>query len=579
MAPARIRDRGGSVVERILVSDLVRNTWLALANRVRLLRYRRLDYVVLQVSGSYSERTEQPRRRFPLSLLPWPSPPPSLQAFVDTMERTAADPRVKGVVLRITNLTAEPATLTSLRQAVARFRDADKRSVAYLHDVSMWSYYLAVACNEILVPESATFRAAGLWSEAVFLKDSLALVGIQADFETIGEYKVSPDVYRRAQMTEPHREMLESILDSLYDEITHAIAEGRGMAADRVREVLDTVPLTAAQAQEIGLLDGLCYEDELPEYLSSDASSVTLLDWDRAQRKLVHLRRWHSRQAIGVISLEGAIIPGSSRRAPIPIPLPIPLPTRQAGSDTLARQLRAAARDKRLAAVVLHVESPGGSALASDLIWREVANLCRTKPVVVYLGNLAASGGYYVSTPANAILAQATTLTGSIGIWAGKFVTTGLFERLQAGRAVISRGKAAGLYADTACFSDEERAKVRADIGAAYARFKARVAEGRGLANEKVETIAGGRIWTGEQAVSRGLVDSLGDLQAAADRACELARISPRRHAPLVDVQVPKRYQPPLALPTETTEWFASFAALLREGVLAMAPWSIRIRD
>jgi protease-4 len=566
------------MAERILVSDLLRNAQLTLANRLRLLRHKDMDYVVLRLRGSFPERTPQPRRPFPLSLLPWPPLPPTVKAVSDALERLAGDPRVKGVVLIISGLMAGPATLSSLRQAISRYRESGKRAVAYLHEPGMWSYYLASACDEVLAPESAHFRAAGLWAEAVFLKDTLALIGLEADFEAIAEYKTSPDTYRRSAMTGPHREMLESILDSLYAQVLGAIAQGRGLTEDRVQGLLDAVPLTAVQAREAGLLDGVCYEDELAAYLGTADAPATLLAWHRARRRLVRQWRWHSRRAIGVISLEGTIVLGPSRQPPLPLPIPLPFSPTQAGSDTLVQQLRAAAMNRHLAAVVLHVDSPGGSALASDLIWREVANVGRAKPVVVYMSNQAASGGYYVSAPASAIVAQPTTLTGSIGIWSGKFVTKGLFEKLQAGREVVSRGKAAGLYADAAPFNDEERAKIRADLGDGYARFKACVAQGRGKSDKEVEAIARGRVWTGEQALACGLVDGLGDLQAAAEKARELAGVDPRRHAPLVNIRIPKRYQLPQPITADAGEWLSNLVGLFHERTFALAPWAIRIR-
>ncbi len=336
--------------------------------------------------------------------------------------------------------------------------------------------------------------------------------------------------------------------------------------------------MTAQQALQMGLLDAICYEDEMPAHLGTPDAPAALQTWDQARRRLVRPRRWHSRQSIGIISVQGTIVPGPSRRPPLPIPLPLPLPAAQAGSDTIVQQLRAAAQNKHLAAVVLHVDSPGGSALASDLIWREVAHLRRTKPVVVYMGNQAASGGYYVSAPANAIVAQPATLTGSIGIWGGKIVTRNLFEKIQAGREVVSRGQAAGLYADVAPFSPEERLKIRADIGDGYARFKDRVAQGRDMTGEEVEAIARGRVWTGEQAMANGLVDLLGDLQAACDRACKLAGLDPRRYTRLVNIPIPKRYQLPQPMPSDAGEWLTNFSNLLREGTLALAPWTIRIR-
>lgn len=565
------------MAERYLVSDLVRNIWLALSNRWRLVRNRELQYVVLRVTGSYPERTVAPKRPLPLALLPWPSPPQSVQAFCQALERAAGDPRLKGVILLVSDLSAEPGTLSSMRQALARFRTSGKRSIAYVHDLNTWTYYFAVACDDILAPESASFQVAGLWLETLFLKDTLGALGIEADFESIAEFKVAPDTFRRSKMTEPHREMLESLLDSLYDELTNAIADARNLTSKRVRQILDTVPLTARQAQKAGLLDQVAYEDELPTYLGTRDKPANLSPWEPAQKVLLRPRRWRTRRRIGLISLEGMIVSGPSRRSPLPLPIPLPLPSSQAGSATLVQQLRAAAQDKRVAAVVLSIDSPGGSALASDLIWREAMRLNRTKPLVVYIGNTGASGGYYVSVAASAIFAQPTTLTGSIGIWSGKFVTRGLFTRVHAEREVLSRGKAAGLYTDAAPFSEEERVKVQAELAAGYARFKSRVAKGREMNHKEVEAFARGRVWTGLQAVENGLIDNLGDLQAAIARACELAGISERRYAPLYDIPVPKHDQPPQPIPEEAAKWLTTLASLLREGIFALAPWQIRI--
>jgi protease-4 len=301
-----------------------------------------------------------------------------------------------------------------------------------------------------------------------------------------------------------------------------------------------------------------------------------LVSWEQAQKRLLAPLRWRSRQAVGVVSLQGLIVLGPSRRMPLPLPLPL-FPS-QAGSDTLVQQLRAAAQDKRLGAIVLHVDSPGGSALASDLIWREVLHLRRRKPVVVYMGDRAASGGYYVAAGANAVVAQPTTLTGSIGIWGGKIVTRGLWGMVHARREVAARGGAAGLYADVAPFTAEERAKIRSNLGAGYERFKSRVADGRGLTMAAVEDIARGRVWCGEQGLRNGLVDSLGDLRAAADLACELAGLDPDRYVPLVNVPLPRQHHVPASLPDEATAWWAGFLGLMR-GLLALAPWDLRVRQ
>ncbi|MBN1657113.1 MAG: S49 family peptidase [Anaerolineae bacterium] len=559
--------------------DWLGRTRRVLSNRWRLVRWKGLETVVLRVQGSYPERTPRRSRPFPLSLFPWPPPPPSVESFRETLERLAADPRVKGTVLVISGLSAGSATLASLRQGIKRFRESGKHAVAYLLDQGMWAYYLAAACDEVLAPESAGLQAAGLWAETVFLKDTLALLGVEADLESIGAYKASPDTFRRSDMSAPHREMLESLLDSIYDHVVGAIAADRTMPTAQVRALLDRVPLHAEEMLRTGLLDGVCYEDELPARLAGDGQPAALVAWSQAERKLVRPLHRPSGRAVGIISLEGMIVVGPSRQPPLPLPLPLPVPEHQAGSETVVSQLRTAAQNDRLAAVVLHVDSPGGSALASDLIWREVVRLGQEKPVVVYMSNRAASGGYYVAAPAHAIVAQPTTLTGSIGIWGGKVVTQGMYQKVRANREVVQRGQAAGLYADDDAFTPEERARIQQSLADGYARFKARVVEGRKINPAVVEDVAGGRVWTGVQAVAHGLVDELGDLHHAAARARALAGVPEDGYLPLEEVPPSKKYQPPLPPGDSTAEWLAGIAGLLREGVWAMAPWRIRIRD
>lgn len=565
--------------ERIQVGDLLRNTGYAIGNRFKLLRHRRIGYVILRMSGSYPERTALRSHRFPWSLLPWPPPPPSVESFCLMLESLAADPRVEGVVLSISGLSAGLATLSSLRQAVLRFRESGKRAIAYVPELGMWTYYLASACDEVVAPESASFWSAGLRAEVLFLKDTLALAGIEADFEKFAEYKTSPDMLQRSEMSDPHREMLEWLLDSLYEQFLDAMAEGRNLAPATIKGLLDRVPLRAEEAREAGLIDAVCYEDELPARLGTREVPAQTLTWEQVRKRLVRPTRWHSRQTIGVISLEGTIVPGPSRQPPLPIPLPLPIPSEQAGSDTLVQQFRAAAKDKRVAAVIFHIDSPGGSALASDLIWREALHLSRSKPVVAYFGGQAASGGYYVATAANAIVAQPATLTGSIGIWAGKIVTRGLYDLLRATRESVSRGASAGLFSDDARFSDEERERIRSHVGEGYALFKHRVAEGRGKTDKEVEAVARGRVWTGEQALDLGLLDQLGDLQAAVAKARELSGLDHRRRVRVVSLPVPRRYLTPAPFPADARQWWAGLAALLRERSLALAPWAIQIRE
>lgn len=422
------------------------------------------------------------------------------------------------------------------------------------------------------MPESGRLFMPGLRADAIFLKDALDLIGVEADFESIAEYKVSPDTFRRSGMSEPHREMLDAILGSYCDTLASAIADGRGITPGRIRELMDAMPLTAQEAQEAGLIDAVLYEDEL---VNGNAPALT---WESAASHLRVPIKWTTRQRIGIVRVEGLIVPGRARRIPVPIPVPLPFPEVQAGAETIAQQLRQAATDRGIAAVILYIDSPGGSALASDLIWREVRLLRERKPVVALLGEQAASGGYYVASPAHRIVARPTTLTGSIGVWGGKLCLANLYKKLGITREWVQYGAMAGMYAETAPFSDEERARVRRELGESYARFKARVAEGRGLEEARVEEIARGRVWTGAQAREIGLVDELGDFNAALALAKELAGLDPRREYTLVEITPPRHTLLPANLPGDGLRMLGYIlGSLAREHVWALAPWTVRV--
>ena len=570
---------------RMRLGDIPRNALLTTRNLLRSMRRKGLDCVILPIHGSYPELPPQrDPLPFPLSFLPLFPTQASLADMRTTLDIIGNDPRVRTVILRFGSLQAGLSTLYSLRRLLLDLRAKGKRLIAWLPAAGIHDYYLASACDEVILPQAGRLFVLGLRFEAMFLKDALALAGIEADFETIAEYKVSPDTFRRSTMSEPHREMLDGILDSAFGEIVAAIAEGRGLDETQVRELIDAMPLTAAEAVEVGLADAVLYEDELPTHLSSDDVAAPLLTWREAARWLRRPIKWSTRQRIGVVSLEGVIVPGRSRRIPIPVPVPIPLGT-QAGADTVVQALRSAEADARIAAVIFHVETPGGSALASDLIWREVYRLRERKPVVVLMGEQATSGGYYVAAPANHIVARPTTLTGSIGIWSGKFAFAGLYGKLGIGREAVQRGAMAGLYSEIAPFSEAERGRVRRDLGAGYTLFKTRVAQGRKMTEEHVEEIARGRVWTGAQAREIGLVDELGDLNTALTMAKELAGLELEREYTIVQVHPPRHalLPPPFPVAEERMTSLRTvldvLQSLARERVWALAPWTVQVRD
>lgn len=557
---------------RVIISNLLD----VVRNAVVSTRRRGLDYVLLHVRGPYPE--------VPPPLPPWPlrrfyPVEVSLAGFRWALEVLGGDRRVRGVVLRIEQLDAGPATVEGLRQAIMDFRSKGKEVVCWLPSMGTWEAYLASACDRVFMAESGEVFAPGVRIERVFLKDTLALLGIEAQLEALAEYKVAPETFTRSAMSDPHREMLDSILDSVFDEAVTEIAEGRGMEPAKVRSLMDRMPLSAEEASREGWVDGVLYEDELEPLLGGEERRASLVTWAGARRWLRRPIRWREAPCIGVVSVVGTIVLGRSRRLP-PLPVPIPLLEEQAGSETVVQCLRAAERDRRMAAVILYVNSPGGSALASDLIWREVYRLNKRKPVVVLMGEQATSGGYYVAASARAIVARPATLTGSIGIWGGKFVVRGLLERLQVGWAAVQRGERAGLYSGTAPFSPEERTALRRRIEDGYTRFKARVAEGRGLSPEQVEAVAKGRVWTGRQAVEKGLVDGVGGFEEALRRAKELAGLPPDEWFPVVAVSPPRTYALPLPFPSPDSGPLMlrdAVRALEAERVWALGPWSIRV--
>jgi len=547
-------------------------------NLSRYLPGARPDYVVLDIKGTYPERESQVP--FPMHLLPFPRRPVSLEMLAAQLDMITSDPHVQGAIVRITDLGAGMATLQNLRAAIGRARRNGKRMIAFLPGIDLRSYFLATAADEIVTVESADFEVVGLRSEVVFLKDSLASLGIQGDFEAMAEFKTAADIFRRSEMSEAHREMLNSLLDSLYHDLLDGIATGRNLSRERVAELLDQAPLTAQQAMEAGLLDRVLYEDELAGYLKpATEQKPQLQPWHAAMQRLQQPYRWHVHQSIGVISLEGTITTGESRRSPWPMPV---IGEGQAGSETLTRMFRQAERDPNLAAVIFYVNSRGGSALASDLIAREVQRVRLKKPVVVLMGDVAGSGGYYVAAPASFIVAQSATLTGSIGVIAGKFVTHGLYEKLRAHREFVQRGQSATLYSDDDPFTDEERARVRAMMADVYARFKQRVADGRRMSLEQVEHIARGRVWTGRQAKDVGLVDALGDFKTALDKAKELAGIPATAEVPVVPIGAPGRLVIPLPFAANRESGLEPLLGglhrLLKERVLALMPFDLKIQ-
>ncbi len=529
----------------IWILDALRNAARFIVNLRTRLPGPPLDYVVVEISGSYPERTP-PRRSFRQRLLagPFQQPEESLEGLRARLECIAAAPRVRGIVLRVRDLSAGMATIQSLRAALAEVRRRGKRVIAYLPETRLPAYYLATAADEIWMAPAGFWNVVGLRTEITFFRTAFDRIGVLPEFDRIAEFKTAADPFMRSGLSEPHREVVESILDSLMHEIASDVATARRLDAAAVRVAIDRAPLTADEARAAGLIDGVCYEDELPARLGSTDRPVdhpaSLQPWARARRRLPVPYRWRARSAlIGVVELQGIIVPGESRDLPVPLPL---IGGRVAGSETIARAFRAAERHPGIRALVFHVDSRGGSALASDQIWREVERIKRTKPVVVFMGDVAGSGGYYVACGASRIIAQPGTLTGSIGVVVGKLTVRGLLERLGLNREVVARGEAATVESAFQPYTPGQLEGVRRELQAVYRRFVGVVGEGRRRREDEVEAVARGRVWTGRQALEHGLIDELGDFSLAVRRAAELAGI------PTVRPLVPVTIHPPQAI-------------------------------
>jgi protease-4 len=521
------------------------------------------------------------------------SPKSDLRRMTLAIRRAANDRRVGGLIMRFAHPEIGWAKAASLARAIRAFRSAGepaKPVVAFLEGAGNLDYTLACSCDALIAHPGGTFDLVGLQAESFYFKDVLDRMGIEAELEAVGEYKSAAERFTRRDMSEAHREAVGALLADLSEQMELAIAEGRGLSVERVREILDDGPYLAREALELGLVDRIGQEDACEVYLREKLGvDVIVHPHTRYPTRGGWLGRTLTfrRPQVAVVYAVGVIASTGARRAS---PSPRIVSPRGLG-ETLAR----VRKSRRVRAVVLRVESPGGAAVASDLIWKEVARTREDKPVIVSMGDVAASGGYYIATAADAILAEAATLTGSIGIVGGKVVARRLLDMLGIRRETLSIHRRAGFRSPTRPFTSDERAKLREHLRFFYEKlFVPRVAEGRGLSLEAVEEVARGRVWTGRQAKERGLVDELGDLEDAVRLARQKAGIPSEqkvnvvtyakrpRLRELLSVGFPWRAESCMGLPGLSASSFSNLAelvtSLVGEEALFLMPWILRIR-
>ncbi|WP_062349444.1 signal peptide peptidase SppA [Herbidospora yilanensis] len=458
-----------------------------------------------------------------------------LSDVIGGLRRARRDPRVKGLIVKVGGHPLGLAMVQEIRNAVVHFRAAGKLTVAWADSYGEVAngtvpYYLASAFEKVYLQPSGDVGLTGVAIEQRFLKGALGKLDIDYQVGQRHQYKTAANMFTQDHMTDAHKEMTGRLAESLTEQLVAGIAEGRGLEPKRVRELIDQGPFYGQEAVAAGLVDGLKYRDEV--YADHVPEESVLLYVARYAKTALPKMPHPGEQVVALVHGHGAIRLGRSGRSPLGGGSAM-------GSDTVSAAIRAARRDDKVRAIVFRVDSPGGSYTASDSIWREVILAKRAgKPVIVSMGDVAASGGYFVSMAADVIYAQPGTLTGSIGVFGGKAVLGGLLGRLGISTEIVAEGANAGMFSATRPFSDTQWARINTWLDRVYDDFVDKVAQGRGMDREKAESLARGRVWTGADARDNGLVDELGgveDALAEARKRAGLAADAPVRSYPKIN--------------------------------------------
>src|SRR5438067_898940 len=473
--------------------------------------------LTLKVSGSLPDYVpDDPLRRL-LS-----GQPQSLSSLLAQFRKAKVDKRITAVLLDIDISEVGWAKSEEIRDVITDSRSSGKPVYAYMETGLNKDYYIATACDKIFVPPPGELFTIGLAADVMFFRGSLDKLGIYPDLYQIGKYKSAGDMFTQKQMTDAHREYINSLLDDLYGRYLEAIAKARKKSTDEVKALIDDAPYSAAKAKDAGLIDGAMYRDEVEKEMkkrlgykdSDDLHIARGSEYKEISQESLGLNKGDK---IAIVYAAGDITSGRSTYGGSG--------QDTIGSDSLVKTINDARDDKGIKAIVLRIDSPGGSGLASDIIWRAVESAKEKKPVVVSMSDVAASGGYYIACNANKIVAEPSTITGSIGVVGGKPVVKGLYDWLGITNEYVMRGKNAGMFRETEKFSDTERQKFQEFLNATYDDFTTKVAKGRGKEKNYIDSIGQGRVWTGQQGKDRGLVDEYGGLDRAIEIAKQLAKI------------------------------------------------------
>ena len=465
----------------------------------------------------------------------------TVRAIVDNLRKAGVDDRIDAVMLKTAGFaTPYWGKIQEVRDAVLEFKASGKPVYAYLEFAGDREYYLASAADQVFLMPSSSVDLTGIVSHDLFLRGTLDKIGAYADLRHVGAYKTAVNQFTETDFTDAHREMRESLNHDLFDQIVRDVAAGRNKSEGEVRAIINRGPLLADDALEAGLVDHLAYEDQVEDVLrsteeESERANTRRISGEAYERVSLSSLGLNRGPQIALVYVAGTIMSGRNGYDPVNGPV--------VGAETLIDYIQRATRDDSIRAVVVRIDSPGGSATASDAIWRALQAAKadnQERPIVASMSDLAASGGYYVAMGADAIVAQPSTLTGSIGIFGGKFVTGGVYEQLGANIGTTSVGAYAEMHSPARPYTEAEGQKLEEYLQAFYDTFIEKAAASRQTTPGQIDRVAQGRVWTGRQALENGLVDELGGLDTAIALAKERAGIDPEDEVQLV-VYPPRR--------------------------------------
>jgi protease IV len=480
-------------------------------------------------------------------------PPATVRSIVDSLRKAAVDTRVTSVIIRPTGTAALWGKVQEVRDAIIAFKRSKKPIVAYLEYGGDQQYYLASACDKVFLMPTASLDLTGMASYELFLRGTLDKIGALPDAIHVGDYKTASNTFTEHTFTPAHREMAESLNTDLYEQVIAGIAESRQKTAADVRRLVDHGPYLPEDAVRAGLVDDLAYQDEIDDKVQLGRGRINTLRQHEYRNVALNSLGLNRGPRIALIYAVGLISTGASNRDGGQV----------IGSDTMVEYIRKARADDSIRAIVLRIDSPGGSAIASDVIWREIMLTRDRKPVIASMSDVAASGGYYIAMPTHAIVAQPSTLTGSIGVVLIRFVIDGTLKKMGINMETVKQGRYADLFSPVRPFTPDERKRLGELMQATYDTFVEKAASGRNSTPERIDAVAQGRVWTGKQAKELGLVDELGGLDRALEIARERAKIAAGTEVELVVFPPKKSLLEVVADPLGRNDSGGTLAALL----------------